>query len=260
MSQTPEACDRDGIAGEPAFDGLTGTQAADRTAGIARLAHELRTPLAAIAALSEVMRDERLGPLADPRYRAYAADIHHSANQALAVLGSYLEAGGHMAEHFAMSFAELAPREEAERAISAMRAVAERSGVTLALASDPALPHLIADRRSLRQILDNLVANAVKFTPPGGTIRVLVRHALNGPLEIAVVDDGDGMDAADLVRLLDRCAAPDRVVPRRGGGGIGLPLVRALAVANGGDLSIESERGRGTCVTVTFGRERLVPI
>lgn len=229
-----------------------------RTAGFARLAHELRTPLAAITVLSEVMRDERLGPLADPRYRAYAADIHQSAQQALAVLASYLEAGEKLAEPMAMSFAELAVEAEAERSVSALRPVAERAGVQLAMAFDARLPRLIADRRSLRQILDNLLANAIKFTPPGGRARVLVRHAVNGPLQIVVEDTGDGIAAAELARVLDRCAAPERNLPWRGGGGIGLPLVRALAVANGGELGIQSERGRGTCVTVTFGRDRLV--
>lgn len=226
--------------------------------GIARLAHELRTPLGAISTLAEVMRDERLGPLPDPRYRSYAADIHQSAQQALAVLASYLEGGERLAEPIAMSFAELAADVECERAVSALRPVAARAGVVLSMAADGGLPRLIADRRSLRQILDNLIVNAVKFTPPGGDVRVLLRHRLNGPLVLAVEDTGDGMSARDLVRVIDRSAAPELGEPRRSGSGLGLPLVRALAVANGGELSISSQRGRGTQVSITFGRDRLV--
>jgi signal transduction histidine kinase len=225
---------------------------------LAQLAHELRTPLAAISALSEVMRDERLGPVGDQRYRAYAADIHHSAQQALAVLASYLEAGERPDQGGELSFVELHPEIEAERSVSALRPVAERAGVLLEVVHDQRLPRLIADRRSLRQILDNLIVNAIKFTPPGGQVRVHVRHVVNGPLEISVADTGDGIAPLDLARLLERCAAPATGGPRRGGGGIGLPLVRAMANANGGELAIASERGRGTRVTITFGRERLV--
>lgn len=234
------------------------SERAERPAGIARLAHELRTPLAAISALSEVMRDERLGPLADPRYRAYAADIHQSAQQALAVLASYIETGERLTEPVAMSFAELEPAREIDRSVSALREVAVRAGVRLSMQADTSLPRLIADRRSLRQIVDNLLANAIKFTPPGGHVQVHVRCAPAGPLEVSVEDDGDGMAPADLARVLDRCVAPDSGVPHRGGGGIGLPLVRALAAANGGELAMTSERGKGTRASVTFGRNRLV--
>lgn len=240
--------------------GAAGSDTSLQPAGIARLAHELRTPLAAIAALSEVMRDERLGPLADLRYRSYAADIHHSAQQALAVLASYLETGARLTEPIAMSFAELAPGLEAERSVSALRPVAARAGVALECHSAPGLPLLIADRRSLRQILDNLIVNAIKFTPPGGRIVVAAYCALNGPLELHVSDSGDGIAADDLARLLARCASPDRALPHRGGSGMGLPLVRALAVANGGELLISSTPGRGTSVKISFGRDRLVPV
>lgn len=246
----------DEVAAPAALGHDTSAQPAD----IARLAHELRTPLAAIAALSEIMRDERLGPIADPRYRAYAADIHHSAQQALSVLTSYLETGVRLTEPAAMSFAELAPDMEAERSVSALQPVAARAGVALDMTSDPGLPRLIADRRSVRQILDNLIFNAIKFTPPGGRIVVSATCARNGPLALTVIDTGDGISPDDLARLLARCASPEPARPHRGGGGMGLPLVKALAVANGGEMQISSAPGRGTAVTISFGRDRLVPV
>lgn len=261
MSKSSDTPDGGGDSNEKIeISGSAGSDPSVQPAAIARLAHELRTPLAAIAALSEVMRDERLGPIADARYRSYAADIHHSAQQALAVLATYLETGARLAETVAMSFAELAPGAEAERSVSALRPFATRAGVALDCQPAPGLPHLIADRRSLRQILDNLIINAIKFTPPGGRVVVGADCAINGPLVLDVSDSGDGILPDDLARLLDRCTSPDRAVPHRGGGGIGLPLVRALAIANGGDLQISSTPGRGTSVKISFGRDRLVPV
>lgn len=258
MAQRDERYGEGRQAGLTAVVGVGAPERAERPADLARLAHELRTPLGAISTLAEVMRDERLGPMADPRYRAYAADIHQSAQQALAVLATYLETGARLAEPAAMSFAELDVAEECRRAVSALTAVAERAGIGIDCDVQSGLPKLIADRRSLRQILDNLLANAIRFTPPGGAVLVGVRHASSGPLEIAVADTGDGITAKELARVLERSTAPDRDGPRRSGSGIGLPLVRALAEANGGKLAITSESGRGTTVTVTFGSDRLV--
>jgi signal transduction histidine kinase len=223
---------------------------------IAKLSHELRTPLAAIVALAEIMRDERLGPLADARYRGYAGDIHDSALHALGVLSSFLEPGAGQVGSPPMVFAEIDVAAVAASSVSAYVPLAERAGVRLALVAPPGLPHLVADRRSLKQILLNLIANAVRFTPPGGAVQVSAHYECGAALGIEVADTGDGMSEAELKRVLG--SAPG--CGRRAGSGLGLPLVRALAAANGGVLELESARGQGTRARVRFASDRVVPV
>jgi len=229
------------------------------TPDIAKLTHELKTPLAAIAALAEIMRDERLGPLPDRRYRGYAADIHDSAMHAIGVLTSLLEPAAGPHARPPMVFAEVDVAAIAASSVSAFGPLAERAGVKLRLRSPPRLPHLVADSRSLKQIFLNLIANAVRYTPPGGEVEVSTRYECGTALGITVADNGDGMSEAELQRALS-------AMPKKAGragrarSGLGLELVRALAEANGGMLEIESARGQGTCATVRFGPDRIVPV
>ena len=228
---------------------------------LGRLAHELRTPLSAIAVLSEIMRDERLGPLEEPRYRAYAADIHDSAGQAMSVLAGYLDcAATSNAAGMPMDYIELDIGWLTASAVSALVPLAERSGVALVAQLPSGLPHLIGDRRSVRQIIDNLIANAVKFTPPGGRVTVSLAYEVGGPMVLQVVDTGDGMTADELARAQTGAMAPEPARRRSGGTGYGLPLVRALASASGASLTIDSALGSGTRVGVVFTHDRLVPV
>ena len=226
---------------------------------LAKLAHELRTPLGAIAVLSEIMRDERLGPLGSQRYQGYAADIHESATHANSVLSSFLDPGA--AAHGAggaMDFVELDLGELVSGTVSALEPLAARSGVALRASLAPGLPHLIADRRSLRQMLNNLIANALKFTPPGREIVVAVSYAVGGAVELMVADTGDGMTEPELVHMQADVAVPEPLRRRSGGTGYGLPLVRALATASGATLEIDSALRAGTRVRITFPHARLV--
>jgi signal transduction histidine kinase len=233
---------------------------------LARLAHELRTPLGAIAALAEIMRDERLGPLGERRYRSYAADIHDSAAHAMSILAAFLEGGA--TSHFTrgqdapppMDFVDLDIGELAKGAISSLKPLADRAGVRLDLEIAPMLPRLIADRRSLRQIINNLVSNALKFTPPRGQVVVSVSHQSTGPIMLEVADTGDGMTAAELERARSGAVAPASIRRRSGGTGFGLPLVRSLAAASGATLAIDSAPGKGTRVTLAFASDRVLPV
>lgn len=235
---------------------------------IAKLAHELRTPLGAIIAASEIMRDERLGAIGNERYRGYASDIHDSARHALAVINSMLgrsAAGaatgtGRREAAEPQLFAQLDLNAIVEGTVSGMRPLADKAAVAVSALLRPRLPNVIADPVSVRQILLNLLTNAVKFTAGGGTVTVTTRYALDGPVEIVVADTGAGMSAADIARSLSADAPPQRA-PREGGGlGIGLPLVRLLAEANGATIAIDSAPGAGTAVVVAFAKNRVVPV
>lgn len=239
----------------PAFDQLP--DAATR-----KLAHELRTPLSAIVSLAEIMRDERLGAMGNARYRSYAADIHDTARHTLDLVATLLDGDAGVAG----ADAAAAPRIELEavdlndiaaRCVSAMQPIGARSGIALAISPAAGLPALLADRRGLRQIILNVLSNALRFTPPGGRIELGTRLSGDGTIELAVADTGQGMSDADLARARGEPstgAAPARIrlAGTAGGTGYGLPIVRDLVGAHGGSVAIDSVPGHGTTVTVTF--------
>lgn len=221
---------------------------------MARLAHELKTPLSAIAAASEIMRDERFGPIGDARYRGYAADIHMSARHALELIQRMLAAREPDSAATQLEFVEVDLDQLLTSAVSPLRPLAESARLTLDVALAPRLPRVIADATSLRQILLNLLTNALKFTPAGGAIEVTTRHEPQGSVTICVSDNGPG-----LAPEATRAGGGGRPRPH-GGLGIGLPLAHSLAAANGAALEIASEVGRGTRATLTFPRSRVVPV
>lgn len=230
------------------------------------LAHELKTPVSAIAAAAEIMQDERFGPLGNARYAGYARDIHGSAQHVLNVIERMLAEGRADAD---------APLRDAditeidvggllEDAVSQLIPIAERAGLALILALAPRLPHVIADATSLRQIVFNLATNAFKFTGRGGRVTIAARYEGDGPLSISVSDTGAGLSAREVERLLTPGGAAQT---RSQGGtahsdglGLGLPLVQALAAANGAKFHIESTPGAGTSASLVFGKGRIVPV
>ena len=236
-------------------------------ANVAKLAHELRTPLSAIVSLAEIMRDERLGAMGNPRYKAYAADIHDSARHTLDLIGAMLD-GDHepagVQETVSQPRVDLVPvdlNEIANRCVSAMQPIGARGGVDLEVAAGPDLPRLLADRRALRQIILNLLSNALRFTPQGGLITLTTASRDDGTIEFAVSDTGTGMRANEIDRALGKALAEPlrlRLAGQQSGFGFGLPLVRELAQAHGGRLTIDSVPGKGTRITVIFPASNVV--
>lgn len=227
---------------------------------MSKLAHELRTPLSAIVAAAEIMRDERFGPIGSQQYRGYSADIHDSARHALAVINSMIghpEPGGNTKPQ---QFAEIDINALVERTVSVMLPLAEQARLALPIALYPRLPHVIADATSIRQILLNVLTNAVKFTAPGGEVLISTHYVLDGPVRIEVCDTGAGMSEAAIRSSLDPLHPPEPGPRAEGGLGLGLPLVRELAAANGAEISIESAEGKGTSVTLLFPKNRVIPV
>jgi signal transduction histidine kinase len=224
-----------------------------------KLAHELRTPLGAVIAYAEILKDEHFGPMASDRYKSYARNIHESARHAMGVLDGMLKAHCEPAGTPQLTFADIEPARIVESCLLVAQPLAEKAGLTLTAEVPSNLPRIVADAVSLRQMLLNLLANAIKFARCGDRVQVTVAHDVDGPLRISVVDTGPGMQAADhaadqAIRL------PQRLRPANAGLGLGLPLTRTLAEANGAVLAIDSTLGRGTCATISFGKDRLVPV
>ncbi len=238
----------------------------------AELAHELKTPLSAISAAAEIMKDGRFGPIGDERYASYVADIHDNARHGLALVDRLLNRGSALSGEISapaanadndppMTFAPLDLNKLVESCLSSMRPLAGSSGLTLEINLAREQPTVVADEVSTRQIVLNLLTNAVKFTPRGGRVVVTTERAAKGQVHLIVRDTGPGMSAGDIASAL-RPLRSRKPGPRPGGGfGIGLPLVNALAAANGATLAIKSpEKGGGTEVDVAFARGRLIAI
>lgn len=245
---------------QPIKPSLTGT--ADRPDAIAddpadlamrRLAHELRTPLGAIALLAEIMRDQHMGPLSE-RYRAYAGDIHETARHMLDVVAALLDGSGQSAAGLgALDLSPLDPGELAARCGSVMQPVAAREGVALVTKVSPQLPLVIGDHRAIRQVILNLLANALRHTAPGGSVTLAANLLDHHHAGIIVSDTGSGMTANELGRARGEArAGPARIrlAGEDGGSGFGLAIVREFMAAQNGTVSIDSIEGRGTTVTI----------
>ncbi len=216
---------------------------------LALVSHELRTPLNAIIGFSTVMRDRILGPLPEA-YTSYPADIAESGEHLLSIINSVLDISN--AERGSL---ELDPQETHLQSIGAyIRGVfaqtASDAGVALSVDVPEDLPAIRADPDKLRQVFINLVSNAVKFTPAGGSVRLHVA-AENGGLTCRVIDTGIGIPADQIQTALTPFGQVDSRLARKYEGiGLGLPLSKTIAELHGGTLTVESDLGRGTVITV----------
>lgn len=260
-----KAEDAEPEANDPAAGETGGTASAaepppaDRTAYMSKLAHEIRTPLSAIVVAAEIMKDERFGAIANERYRGYTADIHDNARHALEIINRLL--GDSVPETPATSLRPeaLDLNALAESSVSAMRPLAEEAGLNLTQELHSRQPRVVADAMSVKQILFNLLANAIKFTGKDGEVRVVTGLGFDRSIFVAVQDTGPGMEPDEIARVLDAEAPPKPERKEAGGLGIGLPLAQSLAKANGARLEIDSTRGEGTVVALIFPKDRVAP-
>jgi PAS domain S-box-containing protein len=224
-----------------------------KTEFLATMSHELRTPLNAIIGFAEMMQEEVLGPHAIPAYRSYAGDIRTSGLHLLAVINDILDFV--KADNGSLQL-QLEPVDLADLGRRVLRFVerqAEAAGLALAVLAPPgdtAVAH--GDERRLLQILLNLVGNAIKFTPAGGSIEVEIGPAQSeGEVRIAVRDTGIGIAEEDLTRVMQPFQQVDGSASRRHEGtGLGLAICDRLVGLHGGRLSLASRLGEGTVATV----------
>ncbi len=218
---------------------------------LANVSHEIRTPLNAVIGFADALRQESFGPLGDRRYRDYAQLIQESGQHVLELVNDLLDLSKAEANKVEVERETVDLRTLIERCSATMQLEAERAGLELDTIIAPSVGQGRIDPKILRQVLLNLLSNALKFTERG-TVSVIAR-VLDGRLVVTVSDTGVGMSADDLARIGQRYVqAREAGVRGARGTGLGLALSRALTTAHGGRLDIESQAGSGTTVTLTL--------
>lgn len=226
---------------------------------LANMSHELRTPLNSIIGFSQILTTEMFGKLGSDRYVEYSKDIFDSSTHLLHVISDILDISKIEAGEATVMPAEVDIPEIIESCVTMIETRASLKNLTVEIDLPADTPSLYVDARQQKQILLNLLSNAVKFTPEGGSIAVAVEQLDDGSLAITVRDTGIGIAQEDLKKVLEPFgqaqSKPDR---SHEGTGLGLSLSKSLTELNGGTLTLESQLGQGTCVTITFPAEIIV--
>jgi signal transduction histidine kinase len=231
---------------------------ASKSAFLASMSHELRTPLNAVLGFSEAMQQELFGPLGSPRYKEYLGSIHGSGSHLLSLINDILDIARTDAGRGELQEEVFDPARQVTDTIAMMSGQAAKAKVTLMGDIAPDLPCLRGDQRRIRQILLNLVSNAVKFTPSGGKVMVRALETEQG-FVLRVTDTGIGIAHSDFHKALEPFGQVDSSLARKYDGiGLGLPLTRQMVELHGGTLELDSVVGHGTTVTITLPAWRLV--
>ncbi len=257
------------------YDDATGSYSAERQLRIAKeeaelasraksdflanVSHELRTPLNAIIGFSEIIKDQLFGPMGNQRYREYAIDIHDSGTHLLSLINDILDLSKIEAGKFDLHEESIDLEAATKSCFRIMRDRAEEAGVVLQHRFVAPMQNLKADPRAVKQILLNLLSNSVKFTDPGGRVLVYSSLSKDGGLVLHVEDTGIGIADADIAKAMAPFGQVDSSLSRKyEGTGLGLPLTRHLVDLHDGKLTLSSEKGQGTKVSIVFPPQRLL--
>jgi signal transduction histidine kinase len=227
---------------------------------LANMSHELRTPLNAIVGFSDAILNEVFGHLQHERYLSYITDIHTSGIHLTGLINDIFDIAKIEAGMLHLKEAAIDLTQLVSNAVNVIRPVAAKVGVALALEVEPRAVVLNVDERRIRQVLLNVLSNAIKFSPRDTAIKVRVRTAETGGIAITVRDHGVGMDQ-EMIAKISADPITSGLISNSGeeGTGLGLPVSIALMRAHGGSLTIESAPGQGTAVTLQFAADRVVP-
>ena len=232
---------------------------AAKSAFLATMSHELRTPLNAIIGFSELIRDELAGEIGDRKYCDYARDIHASGQHLLALINDILDVSKAEAGKLEINDEIVDVAEIVRSCIRLCRTRADSIGAELVDEVSADLPLLRADRRRLKQILINLITNAIKFTGESGTVTIQGSVDDAGWMVMDVRDSGIGMTESEIDKALEPFGQVDTAINRKHPGtGLGLPLTKSMVEVHGGKLLIESQVGKGTLVRALFPSQRVV--
>lgn len=226
---------------------------------LATMSHELRTPLNAILGFSEVMKNEIFGTHANTAYKEYSSDIHGSGQHLLNLINeildlSRIEAGKYELNEEAISLMGVV---DDCRHMLAMRAKAK--GQTIRELAEPELPRVWADERAIRQVVLNILSNAIKFTPQGGEITIKVGWTAAGGQYVTVTDTGPGIPENEIPIVMQSFGRGSLAIKTaEQGSGLGLPIVKGLVDLHGGGFHLKSKPRAGTEVTITLPAERVM--
>ena len=224
---------------------------------LAKISHEIRTPLNAIIGFTEVIWQERFGPVGNERYKDYLKDIHASGMHVMSLVNDLLDLSKIESGNLDLSFTSVNANTVIQECVALMQPQATKERVIIRVSLAPRLPNIVCDERSLKQIVINLLSNAVKFNDPGGQVIVSTALTDAGHAVIRVRDTGIGMNENDIERALE----PFRQLEtsrKANGTGLGLPLTKAMVEANRAAFIIKSKRGEGTLVEVMFPPTRVL--
>lgn len=226
---------------------------------LATMSHELRTPLNAILGFSEVMKNEIFGPHVNPAYKEYSGDIHGSGQHLLDLINeildlSRIEAGKYGLNEEALNLALIV--EDCHHMLN-LRAKAK--GQSIAEFVEPDLPKIWGDERAVRQIILNILSNAIKFTPQGGEITIKVGWTATGGQYVSFKDNGPGIPEDEIPTVLQTFGRGSHAIKTaEQGSGLGLPIVKGLVDLHDGGFELRSRPRDGTTVTITFPPTRVM--
>ncbi len=226
---------------------------------LARVSHEIRTPLNAIIGFSDLMAEQRFGPIGSPRYVEYANDIGRSGKHVLEIVNDLLDISKIEAGEQELDFAAISLNQTLLDAVAILQPQANRQRVIIRTSLSSAVPDVVADRRSIKQIAINILSNAVRFTPAGGQAVVSSSYEKDGGVVVRIRDTGVGMSdqqLADAMKPFRQVSESAR--PRGEGTGLGLPLAKAMTEANRAQFSMDSKPGAGTIVEIRFPPQRVL--
>jgi two-component system cell cycle sensor histidine kinase PleC len=219
---------------------------------LATMSHELRTPLNAILGFSEVMKAELLGPLANPTYKEYAANVHYSGSHLLHLINEILDISRIEAGRYDLKEESIRLVDVAEDCHRLLKLRAESKNLTIDLNLDQSLPTVWADERAMRQVCLNLLSNALKFTPRGGRVTLSVYREPAGGQTLSIRDTGPGIPREEIPRIMQAFGQGSLAQENaEGGTGLGLPIVKSLVELHEGVFELRSELRKGTEVSTT---------
>jgi signal transduction histidine kinase len=230
-----------------------------KTDFLANMSHELRTPLTAILGFSESIKNELFGPISPVKYGDYVDQIHASGGHLLAIVNEVLDMSRVAAGEAKLDEIDVDLRAAADECLLMLQLRVDKKRLQVRVEFDPALPHVQADRRMVKQMLLNLLSNAVTYTPDGGSVTVTASVTSDRQVAVTVRDTGIGIARADLERIMEPFQIVENPQSRSYQGiGLGLPLARSLIQLHGGDLTLHSEIGIGTTATLAFPATRTI--